>query len=131
MNVLPNEFFMNADLWTAFAGVALTGLALFIALAAFGKNPLHRRWSIVCAAALTAGVTGTLLTAPHPDDVRVRGESVALLLSPFEGAEIKGTLTAGDRVRATKTHGEFAFVKSPGTAGWIRKDAVSRYVGGW
>jgi len=109
----------------------LTGLAVLVALAAFAGKPFNRRGAIVCAACLTAGIAGTCLTAPHPNDVRVRSSETSLLLSPFEGAEVKGSLTAGERARATKTHGEFAYVKSEGAAGWVPMDAVSRYVGTW
>ena len=131
MNLSLNELFPNGDLWTALGGAGLTGFALLITLTAFAGKRFHRRWAIVSIAALCAGITGTWMTAPHPNDVLVRGDEAALLLSPFDGAEVKGSLAKGERVRATKTHGDFAYVSSAKATGWVRKDAVDRYVGGW
>jgi hypothetical protein len=132
MNILPNNLLTNGDLWTAMGGASLLCIALLTAVAFIRKNPWNRPWTIACLAGLVIGITGTVFQAPHPNDVMVDHADTQLLLSPFTGAEVKGTLAAGEKLRATNSHGDFAYVTSEsGSAGWAEKANLSRYVGTW
>ena len=55
MTVSLYELYLNGDLWTALGGAALTGLAVLVALAAFARKPIKRRWAIICVVGLVAG----------------------------------------------------------------------------
>lgn len=131
MNTMLKEFLLNGDLWTTLGGLSLVALAGLIAVAAGTKKRLPRR-GIALGVVAAAGVAGTILCGPHPNDVLVKGPGTQLLLSPFDGAEVKSALEPGQNVRALKTHGNFAYVTTPsGTAGWVEKGGVTRYVGQW
>ena len=132
MNTLPKELLLNGDLWTALGGLSLVAFAGLIAIAAATKKRLPWRWVALGVIGFAVGIAGTVICGPHPNDVLVQSSGTELILSPFDGAEVKSVLEPGEKVRAEKTHGDFAYVTTPsGTAGWVEKGQVSRYVGQW
>ena len=129
MNIM-REVAMNGDLWTALGGASLTVLALLVLNAVVRRRQLHLAWAALCLAGIVAGVLGTAVFAPHPDDVVVTANDAVLLLSPFEGADPKGALRLGEDVRVKELHDAYAYVKSAaGEKGWVAKTALTRHVG--
>ena len=121
----------NGDLWTAVAGLSLIGLAALIWVSIARKSVLRRWWVIGLSTAMLAGIAGTVAFAPNPSDAIVGRDGVELLLSPFEDAKRKSALDPGETVSIEKTHGSYAYVRTPDDAlGWVRMDELSRYAGG-
>jgi hypothetical protein len=126
MNAI-RETVMNGDLWTALGGISFAGLAVVVWGAVFRQRAVNRRWAAVCLGGVVMGLTGTVLFASHPNDVVVLDDGVALLVSPFEGAEAKVTLASGEKLRFERRHGDYAYVRTEaGEGGWVEGPLVSR-----
>jgi len=131
--------------WALFsAALVLVGVSILIAIGVW------KRWSgkkltnltLLAIAAIAAFLQIYWRMSPPPHDTVVIHPSTAadgkmlttanLLISPFDTAEITGTLTLGTHIiiDPTKTSGNYQFITTPATqnSGWIPKNLI-RQVG--
>ena len=120
--------------WGAWGAVSLFLLAatLPLALLSPGARPALRLARIVAAVAVLGSVAAIGSRWAEFHRAVVTAKEATARLSPVTMGQVVFTLPEGATVSTVKSHGRFAFIRTPdGHQGWVSRDAVEPVVPTW
>jgi hypothetical protein len=127
------RWFEKASTWLPpNAWVWLAGVSLWLAVGMLVLPRVFRwrksGWQQLLAAlgfcVFILSVTASFGVVSRTDIGFVLKKDIPLRLTPTSGGELVSTLPAGEPVRRVKTHGNYLFVRTAMSAGWIERTQV-------
>lgn len=127
------RWFETASTWLpANAWVWIAGASLWLAVGALVLPRVLRRrrsgWQQSLAALgfclFIFSITANVGVVTRTDIGFVVKKNAPLRLTPTSGSELISTLSAGEPVRRVKTRGDYYFIRSSMTSGWIERDQI-------
>lgn len=131
---------LRPDAWATLGGLALVlacagGVAWMLDPGRLARRPGLRRalrggTAVASVALLAAALACASLAAEISRGIAV-GPAVTLRLAPFDGAEARAVLGAGESVRIEERHGDFVRVRAEGgRVGWAPASDIGAIVPG-
>ncbi len=127
------RWFETASTWLpSNAWVWIAGASLWLAVGALVLPRVFRwrrsGWQQTLAAlgfcVFIFSITANVGVVSRTDIGFILKKNAPLRLTPTGGSELISTLSAGEPVRRVKTRGNYYFVRTPMTAGWVERGQV-------